>query len=91
MTQLSMEARHPQLFRFHFQECIVASFLTISTVLVFSAVVFFGIFYSLESHNVELRAKRRDPRLPAHSGRQYVTLYVLFLFPDHSEGLVQNA
>ena len=87
MTQLSMETRHPQLFRFHSQECIIASFLTISTVLFFYAVVFLGIFYSFESHNVELRAKRRDPRLPAHSGRQYVTLYPLFIFPDHSGGL----
>lgn len=88
MTQLSMEARHPQLFRFHFQECIVASFLAISTLLGLFAVVSTWVFHTLESHNVELRAKCRDPRLPAHSGRQYVTLCVLLIFPDRSEGLV---
>jgi hypothetical protein len=44
MTQLSMEPRHPQLFRFHFQECIVASFLAILTLLAFLRWYLFGYF-----------------------------------------------
>jgi hypothetical protein len=84
MTQLSM-ARHPQLFHFHFQECL-ARFLAISTLWRSSQWYLVGYFTAINAtmSNFEPNAVIRGFQLTVVGSMSLV----FFLFPDHSGELL---